>query len=165
MRYEVKVGEDTFMIHVNQEGIIVVDDEQVEVDFAPIGANGLYSLLVDNESFEALAEERDGVWYVQMRGHLYEVDVADERTQLINARAQMTTPESGEIPIKAPMPGLIVSVEVEVGQEVEAGDALIILESMKMENDLKAPRAGRIERVNVAAGDSVDQNQVLVVIV
>ena len=63
------------------------------------------------------------------------------------------------------MPGLVVATPVEVGQEVELGDNVVILESMKMENELKAPRAGRVERINVKPGDSVEQNQTLVVIV
>ena len=61
----------------------------------------------------------------------------------------------------APMPGLVVAVPVEEGQEVQKGEDLIILESMKMQNELKAPRDGTISRIRVGPGDSVDQNQVL----
>lgn len=165
MKYLVTVGDHTFSIQVNQDDQIMFDDEIVEVDFASVGEGDLYSLLVNNESFEAMVEERDGVWYVLMRGDLYEVNVVDERTQLLRARAGAIVPDTGEIAIKAPMPGLIVAVAVEVGQEVQAGDKIIILESMKMENELKAPRAGRIERINVQPRQSVEQHQVLVVIV
>lgn len=165
MKYDVVVGKHTYSIMIKQSGQVFVDGEPVVIDFGVVGDGGLYSLLVNNESFEALVEEQEGVWQVMMRGNLYEVQVIDERMQLLKARSQSLAPDSGEVPIKAPMPGLVVSVPVEPGQEVAAGQKVIILESMKMENELKAPRAGRIERINVKAGDNVEKNQALVVIV
>jgi biotin carboxyl carrier protein len=77
----------------------------------------------------------------------------------------MAVPEGGELPIKAPIPGLVINIPVEIGQEVAKGDNLIILESMKMENELKAPRDGRVERINVEVGNSVEQYQTLLVLV
>jgi biotin carboxyl carrier protein len=165
MRYEVIVGEQTFIIEINQQGQVTVDGQPAIVDFGVVGSGGLYSLLVNNESFEALVENQDGFWRVLMRGNLYDVQVIDERSQLLRARSQSLVPETGEVFIKAPMPGLVVAIPVQVGQQVGTGENIIILESMKMENELKAPRAGRIERIAVNAGDSVEQNQTLVVIV
>ncbi len=164
MRYLVTVRDRIYTIEVNQDGQITFDGEVLEIDFASVGEGGLYSLLVNNESFEAMVEQREGVWDVLIRGDLYEVQVVDERTQLLRARAGAIVPEGGEIAVKAPMPGLIVAIPVEVGQEVKAGQNVVILESMKMENELKSPRAGRVERINVKERDSVEQNQVLVVI-
>jgi biotin carboxyl carrier protein len=163
MRYEVTIDDQTYLISISEEGHIKLDGREVEVDFAQI-SGGLISLLVDNESFEALVEPREGRWQVLLRGDLYDVDVVDERARLLRARAGLTVPDSGEVKIKAPMPGLVVAVSVEVGQEVEAGDNIVILESMKMENELKAPRAGQIGEIAVQAGDSVEKNQTLVVI-
>jgi len=165
MKYEVTVGEAKYVIEVNEEGRIVMDGEPVEVDFSKVGDTSLCLLLVNHESFEGLVEPTEEMWHVLFRGDLYEVAVADERAQLMRARAGMAVPESGELPIKAPMPGLVVKVPVEIGQEVKKGDKLVILESMKMENELKAPRDGRVERINVKPGDSVEQGQSLVVIV
>lgn len=165
MRYEVTVNDRKYMIEVNQDGQITVDGQVVLVEFSRIGDTGLHLLLVNNESFEGLVEEHEDVWQVLFRGDRYEVQVADERSQLMRARAHMSVPESGELPIKAPMPGLVVNVPVEIGQQVAKGDNLVILESMKMENEIKAPRDGRVERVNVKAGNSVEQHQTLLVIV
>jgi biotin carboxyl carrier protein len=164
MKYEVTVGDNKYTLEVNQEGQVTLDGEEVQVDFTKIG-EGLCLLLVNNESFEGLVEQKEDTWQVLFRGDLYEVQVADERTQLMRARAGMAVPDSGEWPIIAPMPGLVVSVPVEVGQQVEKGDNIVILESMKMENELKTPRAGRIERIVIKKGDSVEQGQVLAVIV
>lgn len=165
MKYEVNIDDQTFEIDILPGGEILMNGDPVEVDFEPMGHTGLYSLLVNNESFEALVEQRDGIWNVLFRGKLYEVTVVDERAMMLRARADMLESDTGEITIKAPMPGLVVDVVVEVGQEVDKGDVCVILESMKMENELKASRAGRVERINVKAGDSVEQNQVMVVIV
>jgi biotin carboxyl carrier protein len=70
----------------------------------------------------------------------------------------------GEVSVRSPMPGLIVDVRVGEGQSVEKGQALCILESMKMENEIRAPRAGTVGRVYVSKGESVEQNKVLLVI-
>lgn len=165
MEYEVTVGEHVYIVTIDEKGRVLLDGELVDVDFNVIGESGLYSLLVNNESFEALVEQDDKTWRILLRGDLYEAQVVDERSRLLRSRSGPMVPESGEVAIKAPMPGLVVSVPVELGDMIEAGDNLVILESMKMENELKAPRAGRVERINVNAGDSVEQNQTLVVIV
>jgi len=153
------------MIEVNQDGKITVDGQETMVEFSRIGDSGLYLLLVNNESFEGLVEAQEDLWQVVFRGDLYEVQVNDERAQLMRARAHMAVPEGGELPIKAPIPGLVINIPVEIGQEVAKGDNLIILESMKMENELKAPRDGRVERINVEVGNSVEQYQTLLVLV
>lgn len=167
MKYEVTVGEQAYTVEITPDGKVLLDDEPMVVDFGVIGESGLYLLLVNNESFEALVEqdEDSGTWNVLMRGNMYEADVMDERSLLLRSRKMTLVPESGEVAIKAPMPGLVVAVPVEIGQPIEEGDNLVILESMKMENELKAPRAGRVERISVGAGDSVERNQTLVVIV
>jgi biotin carboxyl carrier protein len=69
--------------------------------------------------------------------------------------------ESGEFHLKAPMPGLVVAVPVEEGQQVKKGQVLVILESMKMQNELKSPRDGTVARIRVRAGESVEQKQAL----
>ena len=164
MKYEVSVNGKVYQVEINREGQIVLNGEAMAVDFSTIGS-GLYSLLVNNESFEALVEGKNGDWHVLLMGDLYEVQVADERAQMIRARSALSVPATGELAIKAPLPGLIVQVPVAVGQTVSKGDKLVILESMKMENELRAPRDGKVERVNVEAGQSVEQGQTLVVIV
>ena len=99
-----------------------------------------------------------------MLGQQYPVQVEDEREKRLRAAAGGAVADSGEFQLKAPMPGLIVSVAVEQGQQVDKGAVLVILESMKMQNELKAPRAGTVTRVKVKAGETVEQRQTLVTI-
>ena len=165
MKYEVSIGDYHCQVEISSEGKVYLDGDLVEVNFGDVGQSALYSLLVNHESFEALVEPYDNVWHVLMRGNLYEVEVVDERTQLLRSRETSLVPDTGEVAIRAPMPGLVVSIPVKVGQELVKGDNIIILESMKMENELKAPRAGRVERINVQEGESVEQDQTMVVLV
>jgi biotin carboxyl carrier protein len=165
MKYVTTINDETFAIEINHEDEIVVNGEPYAIDFVNIGEGNLHSLLINNESYEALVEERDGQWQVLLRGNLYTAIVADERTERMSARSTSLVPDSGEVSIKAPMPGLVVAIPVEEGQQVEVNDPVIILESMKMENELRAPREGVVERIAVTPGDSVEMQQVLVVIV
>jgi biotin carboxyl carrier protein len=119
---------------------------------------------LNNESHEALVEERQDAIGVLLRGQFYPVQVEDERARRLAQASRGFTAPSGELAIKSPMPGLIVAVRVSPGQEVKKGEALVILESMKMENELKAPRDGKIGAVRVEARQAVDQGQTLVTI-
>jgi len=96
-----------------------------------------------------------------LRGRLYVVQVEDERERRLRTAVQSRIGEAGEFHLKAPMPGLIVAVPVSEGQHVEKGQVLVILESMKMQNELKAPRAGTVQRIRVKAGEAVEQKQTL----
>jgi biotin carboxyl carrier protein len=90
--------------------------------------------------------------------------VEDEREHRLRSQAGNSQAIGKEYQLKAPMPGLIVSVSVEEGQEVKSGDLLVILESMKMQNELKSPRDGVVSRIKVHAGDSVEQRQVMMIV-
>lgn len=166
MKYVTKVGEHCFEIEIEEQGTILVDGQALAVDLRSIVPERLYSLLLDNVSFESFVEGGQGSTFrVLLQGSLYHVQVEDERTIRLAHGLTGFTPDSGEIPIAAPMPGLIVSVPVEAGQVVQEGDVLLILESMKMDNELRAPRDGMVERVHVEAGDSVEGRQRLVTLV
>jgi len=103
-----------------------------------------------------------GTWLIQDAGERHEVEVLDERTAHIRSLAGGAVQAAGPRPLKAPMPGLVVRVEVEPGQAVAAGASLVVLEAMKMENDLKAAAAGVVDRVAVSAGATVEKGAVLV---
>lgn len=163
MKYITTVHDQTYEIEINREGEVHINGELRTADFHG-GAHGIFSLIIDNHSFEAIVEERDGKYHVLITGDLYEVEVTDERSQRLAEASGGLGSATGDISIASPMPGLIVAVPVEEGQEVVAGQTVVILESMKMQNELKSPRAGIVHRVNVKAGDNVEQNKLLVTI-
>lgn len=165
MKYITTVNGVRFEVEIERDGSLTVNGERREFDFRPFGDSSLYSVITDNISHDLLVEERDGQYEVLMTGHLFTVDVQDERAQLLATRRAGPQVDSGEISIKAPMPGLVVAVPVQEGQDVSAGQTVIVLESMKMQNELKSPRDGVVQRISVAEGQSVEQNKVLVTIV
>jgi biotin carboxyl carrier protein len=164
MKYYATIDDQTFEIEINQQGELCIDGECEAVDFQSISGSSIYSLLLGNASFEALVEARDDCYEVLLQGTLYRICVQDERMRRLAEAAGGFSPPSGEIAIKAPMPGLIVAVLVQEGQAVEEGQVLVVLESMKMENELKAPRAGVVSQVRVKSDQSVDHHETLVAI-
>jgi biotin carboxyl carrier protein len=164
MKYQATVNGQIFQIEIKSDTLVLVNGEERHVDLKQMGSAAIYSLLLDHQSFEAVVEKRGNDYQVLMFGALYDISVLDERALRIAAARQEQGGPSGETSLKAPMPGLIVKVPVEVGQEVKRGQTLVILESMKMENELKSPRDGVVQRVDVQAGQSVEQNALLVVV-
>jgi biotin carboxyl carrier protein len=142
------------------------DGQELAVDFDLLQDPNFFSLLVNHESHEIYVEtgESRGDYAVTLDGQRYSVRVETERQHRLAALAPRTNLHTGEITVKAPMPGLVSIVAVTPGQEVEQGQRLVVLEAMKMENELKAPRSGTVKAVNVQPGQTVEQNRALVVL-
>lgn len=166
MKYIATVNDEEFVIEIDHDHEIVVNGKRYEVDFQQLTEDGNeLSLILNKRSLDAVAEERDGVWQVLTLGELYTVKVQDEYAYRLAQARGGDSHDSGDAAIKSPMPGLIVSVVVAEGEAIAKGEKVVILESMKMENELRAPRDGVIGRISVEAGQSVEKDQVLVVIV
>jgi pyruvate carboxylase subunit B len=95
---------------------------------------------------------------------MFHLTVQDEWARRLANIQRKSDVESGQIVVKAPMPGAVVAVEVAAGQDVKRGQGLLVLSAMKMENQIKAPRAGRVVSVEVQPGQTVEQGRALVVI-
>ncbi len=164
MKYYAKVDDQDFVIEVGHDNQIIVNGEPYDMDFQKMPGSGVTSLIIGNHSLEAVVEEGNESWQVLIRGDLYDVLVEDERSRrLASARGDLAAAD-GEVTMRSPMPGTVIAVAVSEGQAVNKGDKVVILESMKMENELRAPRSGRVTHVAVEAGASVDKDQLLVVI-
>ena len=165
MKYITMIADRTFEIEILDDNRLLVNGEAYRVDFTAIADQPVYSMLVDGASYEAYVYPTDGAWQVLLTGRSYQARVEDEREHLLRAAAGEAASDSGEFHLKAPMPGLLVAVQVSEGQTVKPGDVLVILESMKMQNELKSPRAGTVMRLRVNAGDNVEQNETLLSVV
>lgn len=135
-----------------------LDGKAVEADWAAV-APGTYSIILDGCSFEVLISSQpgqtpahEGPYTVTVRGCNHLVQVLDPR------RRRANTLDAGEGPqeVVAPMPGKIVKVLVSENQEVRAGDGLLVIEAMKMQNEIRASRSGRVEKVYVSEGTGVE---------
>jgi biotin carboxyl carrier protein len=164
MKYEVTVEGETFHIEIGDEGKVSVNGQAHAVDMQSIDDLSLYSLLVDNHSYEAFIEKEEGQLQVLLHtGEMYPVQVKGGRTRPTEVKKLLEVPP-GETTIRAPMPGLVVDVLVVEGQPVRVGEVLVFLESMKMENELRAEGDGTVRSVHVRPGDVAGQDQALVTV-
>lgn len=163
-KYITTIGEKEFEVEILGNNQVNLDGVVYHVDFESISGQPVYTMLVDGKSYEAHIFQDEDAWQVLLRGTLYSATVEDERERRLRAAAGVGEGTGGEYILKAPMPGLVVQVPVTEGDEIIKGDVLVILESMKMQNELKSPREGVVRRVQVQEGDSVEQRETMVVL-
>jgi biotin carboxyl carrier protein len=161
VNYVAKVDGQTYEITVDPEGAVKLDGVPVEADLQSIDGGFHYSLLLGVASHEVFVEHCDDFCIVTLDGQRYRVEPADERARRMSAR-QAEVEEAGAGEVSSPMPGVVVAVLVEAGQEIRAGEGLLILEAMKMENEIRARRSGTVEAVEVTAGQRVSQDDLLI---
>jgi biotin carboxyl carrier protein len=161
MKYIAEVDNLEFPVEILDEHHIRFGKEILEVDLAAVSGQPLYSLIVNGESFEGYVYPDEQRWQVLLMGRSYSVNIEDEREKQLRASEADLTSLGREFTLKAPMPGLAVAVLVSEGQQVEKGQILVILESMKMQNELRAPFAGTVARLRIKPGISVQQKQIL----
>lgn len=162
MKYVVTVNGRSHEIIVDGEEVEIAGRRHSAVLHGVPGTPLKHLVFAGGSSVLVLEAGGAGEWLVQDRGERFEVEALDERTKHI--RGLIGTGKgatSGGI-IKAPMPGLVIRVLVEAGQTVNPGDPVVVLEAMKMENELKAPVAGTVERVEVRVGQAVEKGAVVV---
>jgi biotin carboxyl carrier protein len=117
---------------------------------------GLYSLIIDGHSWELFARERPGGFELLVGNRLYEVAVGSGR-RTADSEEAITAVWS----LQSPMTGQVVEVRVEAGESVQAGQALVVVESMKMNNELTAARSGTVSEIQVSPGDRVERGRLL----
>ena len=165
MKYVTTIDEREFLIDILDEHHVSVDGVAYEVDFAPVGDQPVYSLLMNGKSYDAHVYLDEDTWQVMCHGAMYSVAVEDEREKRLRAAMGGGVSGQEEYHLKSPMPGMVVSVPVCEGQTVEKGEVLLILESMKMQNELRSPRGGTIARLRVHPGDRVEQKETMLSVV
>ena len=166
MKYFVTIGAQTVEVEV-EGGRVLVGGEAREALLAAVSGTPLYHLLLAGESWTVAAQPLEGAgrWALGVVGERVELEVMDERAQQIRALTGKRAALGGGATVRAPMPGLVVRVAVAAGQRVEAGAGVVVVEAMKMENELRAPRAGVVEAVHVAVGQAVEKGAPLVTLV
>lgn len=160
---ESKKSERVFAIKSDNNSILV-DGHPFDWDIAEIKKN-YFHIIKDNQSFTAeiihFDREKKEV-ALKINGHKFDLKVKD-RFDLLLERLGMSQNNSSQVQeIRAPMPGLILNVHIEEGEEVKKGQSIMILEAMKMENIIKSPGEGTVKKINVGVGESVDKNSLLV---
>ncbi|MEZ4422694.1 MAG: biotin/lipoyl-containing protein [Gemmatimonadota bacterium] len=162
MRYRVQIDGQDFDVDLD-DSTVQVDGRPVHVEWVERDGQPGGLLSVDGRT-AAVRGERDaeGGWRLRVDGEPVRADVADERALRARQVAGAAGRAAGPRPVRAPMPGLVVRVDVQEGQTVEKGSGLVIVEAMKMENELKAEAPGVVARIRVSAGQTVEKDQVLI---
>jgi biotin carboxyl carrier protein len=141
---------------------LAMDGRSFEAEPAEI-APGVYSILIGGRSYSAevkpASSSADSAYVVRVGAKTFEIQVRDPRRR---RRREAAREHLGPQEIAAPMPGRIVKVLVEENQEVRADEGLVIIEAMKMQNELRAPRSGRVEKIYVQAGSGVESGAKLI---
>jgi biotin carboxyl carrier protein len=161
--YKASVNGKTFAIEPGDAGF-KVNEEWVPLDIEKL-SEGYFHVIHNNKSYRAevvKADQATKTFLIKINGRTYPVELKD-RFDLLLEKMGMNSGSSGKVNnIKAPMPGLIIDLKVKNGDTVKAGDTMLILEAMKMENIIKSPGEGVIKTVKIKKGESVEKNQVLI---
>jgi len=140
-----------------------LDDREFRVDFLQVDP-GLYSLLIGGRSYEVDLLKVEDALMVLVNGQPFRVEIQDERERRLRAAARKGELQTGKRTVAAPMPGRVVRLLVRPGDAVRLGEGLVVVEAMKMENELKAPVAGTVKEIRVEEGRAVRGGEALVVI-
>jgi pyruvate carboxylase subunit B len=162
MKYFVTLGERTMVVEIDGDAI-QVDGQSVSASLEALDGSPEVRLVIEGRAATLAVEGHgDGVWRLVDRGAVREVGVEDERTRHIRQLAGAGKAANSGAVVKAPMPGLVVRIPVTVGEQVGAGAGLLVLEAMKMENEIKAAGPGVVSAIRVATGQAVEKGQILI---
>jgi biotin carboxyl carrier protein len=162
MKYLVMLDGRSFEVEVAGDRVFL-DGVEHHAELREVAGTPLRLLLVDGHAWSlAVAPAGRGQWVIDKWGERHEAEVLDERTRHLRGLVGEGMAHPGPQLLKAPMPGLVVRLLVRAGQTVRMGEGLVVLEAMKMENELKAPSAGTVGAVHARAGTAVGKNDLLI---
>jgi pyruvate carboxylase subunit B len=162
MRYIVTIGARAIEVEVDGDQVRL-DGRILTAVLGTVPGTPLRQLLVDGRPLEvAIDGDGKGRWGLTIAGERWDAEVIDERTRHIRSLTGGADQARGPGVLRAPMPGLVVRVQVEVGQTVAAGAGVVVLEAMKMENELRAAVPAVVQAVHARAGETVEKGQILV---
>ena len=166
MKFVVQVGDVRVVVELDAEGVEVAG-ERVRAHLADVDGTPVRLVSIGDEVHRVLVRRHRerGRYTLWLDGHRYEAEALDERTRAIRDLSATGKAAVGPAPLLAPMPGLVVRVNVEPGEEVRAGQPLVVMEAMKMENELRSPAAGTVKNVPARVGQAVEKGALLVELV
>ena len=164
-RYRVSLRERSLEVEV-QDGEagpeVTVNGRALRAVLGPPQAGGVRRLRLDERTVEVIAARTGEGAALALEGVALEVEVEDERTARLARFGGGAQRRTGQEVVRAPMPGLVVRVNVQAGQSLQRGECLVVLQAMKMENELGSPRDATVKAVSIQPGQAVEHGQVLV---
>jgi pyruvate carboxylase subunit B len=166
MNYIAKIQDKEFKINLedrDNQVVATINGKTIPLQMNEIDGSHVYSALVGNRSIEIEIRRNEVGYLIFHKGTSLEYLVEDERTARLKKSMSQSVSQKVEKDLKAPMPGLIVAIEVKPGQQFKKGEGLLIIEAMKMENEIKAPFDCTVKEIKVQERQAVEKGQVLVV--
>lgn len=164
MKYVVQLNDDRRTVSLEEEGVRYEQAKVVHAQLSDIESSPVRMVKIDTQVYRVVVEKREGrgKYTLWVDGYRFDTEALDERTRAIRDLSAASAAPSGPAPILAPMPGLIVRVSVKAGDRVEAGQGVVVMEAMKMENELRSTAAGTVRSVEVSPGTAVEKGALLV---
>lgn len=164
-KYKITYSEENFHSIELHDGEILINNNVIAVDYSFIKEDEIHFITADNKSITAKiidADYENKILKIRIGSRDYELKISEE-LDLLMEKMGLTKMKSDKISdVKAPMPGLVLKINVAVGEEVKKGDTLIILEAMKMENIIKANGSGVVKSIHISQKEAVEKNQLLI---
>jgi acetyl/propionyl-CoA carboxylase alpha subunit len=163
VKYVVRIGGEDHEVVLDGDGVHV-DGNDVAAHVEAIDGTPVRMVTIGDEVHRVVVRPGSsrGLYTLWLDGHRFEAEALDERTRAIRELSGASAGPSGPAPLVAPMPGLIVRVHVQAGDQVAAGQGLVVMEAMKMENELRVQAAGRVKTVLVTTGSVVEKGALLI---
>jgi len=164
VKYVVQLNDERKAVALGAEGVSYENAAPVQAELSDIEGSPIRVLKVGTNVYRIVVQRRQGRgrYTLWIDGYRFEAEAMDERTRAIRDLSAASAAPAGPAPVRAPMPGLIVRVNVKAGDTVQAGEGLVVMEAMKMENELRATAAGTVRSVEVTAGTAVEKGALLV---
>ena len=148
----------------NKYDFTIDEDAEKSIDLIEV-KQGIFHIIKDNKSYNAevlKANHEEKSFVIRVNGNKYTVQLKDKYDHLLKELGMETLAAAKVKDIKAPMPGLVVDVRVNEADEIKKGDALVVLQAMKMENILKSPTDAVIKKIHIKKGDAIEKNQIMI---
>ena len=161
MRFEIRINGAKRNVDFDPaRNEVTIDDRKIAADAAAISPVA-YSVLLGGRSFEVTAEKSGDGWLLRTAGREFQLDIEDPRSWRRDRGANVEL--EGRQSVMAPMPGKVVRVLASQGQKVDSGQALLVIEAMKMQNEIRAPKSGTVERL-AQEGQTVNAGEILAIV-
>ena len=154
---------EVFIDPDSNEGKVKIGNDEYHTAMNKLSSD-TYSFLFNGKSYLFNIQPDEEGCRIAWSGRETLLEIEDERKRLLKTYVGASAAGKGVVKVKAPMPGLVVKLLVEVGSEVQKGDSLIVVEAMKMENEVKAPQSGKVTDIKVSEKQPVERGEVMVVI-
>ncbi len=165
MKYQVKINGEEFKVGIKEKDRslkIDLDGKEIEADLTELKKNKLFSFLVDKKAYDLEIFRDKNNFEINYGGRKFSGEIWEDALAKIKPSAPKEVLRQKEL--KAPMPGLVVKIEVREGEKIKAGEGILIMEAMKMENEIKSPWEGKVKKILVQERQTVEKDQPLIIL-